>query len=445
MYKFVDIVSCFESLEDRNIVTLSKLYDNKEFLQTTISDMILRHLKPESFENKNVLLKPNWVKHSANELDEICLRTNDNFLLALLEIILTYKPKSILIGDAPIQGCNWDKVVTVKLVEAIEKLAEQYNIPVRIKDFRRVIFNPDKNNPVKDRNPLSEYIIFDLGKKSYLEPITTNEKNLFRVTDYNPDRLAESHHPGVHKYCITKELFDADIVISVPKVKSHQKTGITAALKNLVGVNGDKDFLPHHRIGSVNAGGDCYPDKNIFRTLAERILDFANRHQGQNVYWFARKLTSVLWRFSNPKSVHNLGAGWHGNDTTWRMVLDLNLIALYGSVDGTISDIPQRQLFSLCDGIIGGQGDGPLFPEPLELGVVSFTNHSGMNDIVMATLMGFDTRKIAMLNEIDQLIKKDNILMSWNKKPIIRTSLNNFTIKAKASPGWEGYVNIKNK
>ena len=30
---------------------------------------------------------------------------------------------------------------------------------------------------------------------------------------------------------------DADIVISLPKIKSHQKTGITGAIKNLVGIN----------------------------------------------------------------------------------------------------------------------------------------------------------------------------------------------------------------
>lgn len=441
MDKFVDIVSCFESKEDRNIVTLSKLYDNKEFLQTTISKMILRHLQPESFENKNVLLKPNWVKHSANDLDEICLRTNDNFLLALLEIILTYKPKSILVGDAPIQGCNWDRVVTLKLVEAIEKLSEQYNIPVRIRDFRRVVFNPDKNNPVKDRNPLSEYVIFDLGKKSYLEPISKGDKNIFRVTDYNPDRLAESHRSGVHKYCITKELFDADIVISVPKVKTHQKTGITAALKNLVGVNGDKDFLPHHRIGGIKNGGDCYPGSNLFRKYAELSLDFANRNQGNKLYWFARKLTSLLWRVSRPQNVHHLGAAWHGNDTTWRMVLDLNKIALFGKADGSISDTVQRHVFSLCDGIIGGQGDGPLKPEPLALGVISFTNYSGINDIAMASLMGFDTNKIAMLKELDNISRDESVQLSWNGIQINRTKLLNFVIKAKASPGWEGFVN----
>ena len=440
MDRFVDIVSCFESKEDRNIVTLSELYDNKEFLRATISEMILRHLKPESFENKNVLLKPNWVKHSANETDKICLRTNDNFLLALLEIVLTYKPTSILIGDAPIQGCNWDKVVTSDLIEQIEELAEQYKIPVRIKDFRRVVFNPEKNNPIKDRNPLSDYVIFDLGKESYLEPISRGDKNIFRVTDYNPDRLAESHQSGVHKYCITKDLFVADIVISIPKVKTHQKAGITAALKNLVGVNGDKDFLPHHRIGGVENGGDCYPGSNLFRKYAELSLDFTNRNQGNKIYWFARKLTSLLWMVSRPKNIHHLGAAWYGNDTTWRMVLDLNKIALYGKADGSISASVQRDVFSLCDGIIGGQGDGPLKPEPLALGVISFTSHSGSNDIAMATMMGFDTNKIAMLKEINKSKDKDNVDLFWNGKSSNILDIKNFEIKAKAAPGWEDYL-----
>jgi len=437
MEKFVDLVSCFTSNENRSIDKLSKLYANESYLKETISNLIFRRLNFDNFHGKRVMLKPNWVKHSANEADEICLCTNDQFILALLEVVLECKPASVLIGDAPIQGCNWDKVVTAELLAKIADLSEKHKIPVIVKDFRRRVFNPDKNNPVMDRNPLSEYIIFDLEKRSFLEPITTADKNLFRVNDYHPDRLAESHRPGVHKYCITKELFDADIVISVPKVKSHQKTGITAALKNLVGVNGDKDYLPHHRVGSVDNGGDCYPNKNIFRTLAESCLDFANRHQGEKVYWFARKLTSILWRFSRPNAMHNLGAAWHGNDTTWRMVFDLNLITIYGTADGKISDTPQRQLFSLCDGIVGGQGNGPLFPEPLELGVISFTNHSGMNDKALALLMGFDTSKITMLREIDQLIKTGNISLTWNKNLINCSNLNQFYIKAKAAPGWQ--------
>ena len=440
MDQFVDIIACFDSTNNRTIESLSKLYENQELLQKSITKIIQKHLKPENFENKKVLLKPNWVKHSVNEKDEICLRTNDNFLVALLEVVLKHKPASVLIGDAPIQGCQWEKVVTPILVERIEKLAIKYNVRVKIKDFRRVVFNPNKNNPTKDRSPLTDYVIFDLGKESYLEPITNANKNLFRVTDYNPDRLAESHRQGVHKYCITKELFEADIVISLPKVKTHQKAGITAALKNLVGVNGDKDYLPHHRVGGIGKGGDCYPGNNLFRFWAEMALDFANRHQGKILYWAGRKTASAFWQLSFPNKLHHLGSGWYGNDTTWRMVLDLNKIAIFGNADGTISKTPQRQLFSLCDGIIGGQGDGPLRPEPLALGIISFTNHSGVNDLAMATLMGFDTQKIAMLREVNNLSKKEKVDVFWKGTSTKITDLNQYAIKTQASPGWDDYI-----
>ncbi len=69
-----------------------------------------------------------------------------------------------------------------------------------------------------------------------------------------------------------------------------------------------------------------------------------------------------MWKLSFPKKVHYLVAGWYGNDTAWRMVIDLNKIAIYGKQDGTISKTPQLQPHSLCDEIIGGQGDWPLNP-----------------------------------------------------------------------------------
>jgi len=433
---FVDIIPVYVSEHDRTIEKLSELYNNHEFLQKSISNLITKHFPPEIMKEKRILLKPNWVKQSINETDEICLRTHDNFLLATLEIVLKFKPASVLIGDAPIQGCKWDKVVTSDLLDKIHSLSKKHNIPVEIKDFRRVAFDPIANKTLKDRNPISDYLIFDLGKESYLEPITDSKKNVFRVTDYNPDQLAESHRPGVHKYCITKELFNADIIISLPKVKTHQKVGITAALKNLVGVNGDKDFLPHHRIGSSEHGGDCYPGNNFFRSSSEYALDFANRRQGKFLYLLTRKISGVLWRLSFPGHEHNLGAGWHGNDTTWRMVLDLNKIAIYGNVDGTLTKQPQRQLFSLCDGIIGGQGDGPLRPEPLALGVISLTNHSGMNDLAMATLMEFEIKKISMLNEVFKSCYKQAINLTWNNSNVKLSNLDNFSLKTNAPPGW---------
>jgi uncharacterized protein (DUF362 family) len=436
---FVDIMPVFSSDNERNVNSLNEVYKNTAYLNQAISTLIGRHINPDSIKGKNVLLKPNWVKHSLIETDDNCLRTNNNFLLAVIEVILQNKPESMLVGDAPIQGCKWDKVLTNSFLSEIESLSKKYNIPVRIKDFRRVTFDPSKNQVDKNRSSISEYVIFDVGKDSYLEPITNDKKNLFRVNNYDPDRLAESHRAGVHKYCITKELFEADIIFSLPKVKTHQKAGITAALKNLVGLNGDKDYLPHHRIGGTEIGGDCYPGKNKFRFWSELALDFANRRQGKISYWFGLRVAGVCWRLSFPKNEHQLSAGWYGNDTTWRMVMDLNKIAIFGNADGTLSTQPRRQVFSLCDGIIGGQGDGPLNPEPMPLGVISFTNYSGANDLVLGTLMGLEIDKIPLLKSFSSFEKIKNTEINWNNKPVDLVTLKAKSIMAKLPPGWQEY------
>lgn len=440
---FVNIETLFERDSDRTISSLANVYENRQQIKEVICRIGKGVLDNEDLiKGKRIFLKPNWVVHDRQKNDNICLRTNNNFILAVVEIILERKPGAILISDAPIQGCDWDKVVNQDFLEAIGFLSEISSIPIVIKDLRRVTFDPEKNDLNKERNPISDYVIFDLGKDSYLEPITTG-KNIFRVNNYDPDRLAESHSKGVHKYCITKELFDSDLVISLPKVKTHQKTGITGALKNLVGINGDKDYLPHHRVGGVGYGGDCYPGKNALRRLSEWTLDNGNRRLGKRSYWFWTFISAVLWKISNPKNVHHLSAAWYGNDTTWRMVMDLNRIAVYGQKDGSLSGAPQRRLYSLCDGIVGGQGNGPLWPDPLALGIISFTNNSFMNDICMATLMNFDVGKISLLRTALMLTKNKNIEIKLNGRNINYSELSAYSIITTSPPGWTNYLNEK--
>lgn len=440
MKNFIKIETLFTEELDRKVADLSKIYVNKKFLKEKIESVGNGFLDNKNIiGGKRILLKPNWVTHNRKPIDELCLRTHDSFILASLEVILENKPASIVIGDAPIQGCNWEKMLSKDFYVSVDELSKKHSIPIIIKDFRRVTFNPELNNPVKERNPLSDYVIFDLGENSFLEPISS-EKNIFRVTSYDPDRLGESHRKGVHKYCITKELFEADIVISLPKVKTHQKAGITAALKNLVGINGDKDFLPHHRVGGVGFGGDCYPGKSILRRFSEYALDNANRKQGKRAYWYWFYLSLFLWRISNPKNVHQIAAGWYGNDTTWRMVMDLNRVTVYGKKDGSLSDKPQRLIFSLCDGIIGGQGDGPLNPTPLPLGIVCFSNDSNLTDICLAYLIRFDIDKIPLIRNALKHIEKKRIKVVLNGNEIMFETLSNYSIKTIPPPGWINYL-----
>lgn len=439
---FVRIESVFTDKMSRTVEELSKVYANNILLKEKINSAIKGILDSKDVRGKKILIKPNWVVHNRKDNDEICLRTNDSFLLSALEILLQNKPASIIIGDAPIQGCRWDSMLRPQFIKSIEALSNKYSVRVTIEDFRRVTFDPSQNNPNTEINPLSNYIIFDLGINSYLEPISST-KNIFRVNDYDPDRLAESHTLGKHKYCITKELFEADLVISMPKIKTHQKAGITGALKNIVGLNGDKDYLPHHRIGGTGFGGDCYPGKNLLRRTAEWLLDNANRHQGEIAYRYLQVASKIIWKLLLPQKMHHLGASWYGNDTVWRMVMDLNKIAVFGKKDGTLSNEPQRELYSLCDGIIGGQGDGPLNPTPLALGVISFSNNSSMNDICMATLMDFDIQKISLLNAASKYIQDHNIELTLNGVKIDLTALSNISIRTNTPLGWSNHMSKK--
>jgi len=443
MDSFVVIKTVFKDNGDRTIEKLAMLYDDLSRLKELLSELIDKNLPIEKVFGKKVLLKPNWVLHSKRPNDELCLRTHDNFLLTALVIILEKKPAKVTIGDAPIQGCDWDKMRSPDFYKQINELSQIYSIPIEIKDFRRKTFNPAKNNPTTQRLPLSDYVIFDLGNESFLDPISRQGKNNFRVTNYNPDRLAISHTKGKHQYCITKELFDADLVISMPKIKTHQKTGMTGALKNLVGVNGDKDFLPHHRIGGTGFGGDCYPGKSYMRLWSELALDQANRNQGKRIFWFWTKVGSILWKLNKLQKTYNIAAGWYGNDTTWRMVMDINKIALFGKSDGSLSKEPQRELYSLCDGIIGGQGDGPLLPEPLPLGIICFANHSGLTDICMATLMGFYFQKISLLAKVNESINYNKIKLSLNDHAIKLDKLKEHATSTLPSPGWVEYLKSK--
>ena len=53
---------------------------------------------------------------------------------------------------------------------------------------------------------------------------------------------------------------------------------------------------------------------------------------------------------------------WHGNDTIWRTIVDLNKILFFSKKDGFLSNEIQRKYFAIVDGIIGGEGNGPHFP-----------------------------------------------------------------------------------
>jgi uncharacterized protein (DUF362 family) len=394
-----------------------------------------------------VLVKPNWVLHenySGAGLD--CLVTHPDFLLAMLGEIFRAKPGRVVIGDAPIQGCDFNALVPERWRKAVADLA---TCPVEIVDFRRTKVRKKGLTGGQDRDmrPEQRYVLFDLKGDSLLEPVSVPE-NRFRITMYDPKQLADRHKPGRHQYLLCREPFEADVILNLPKLKTHKKAGITAALKNVVGLNGNKEYLPHHRVGGTADGGDCYPGFAPLKRVAEFCLDEANRKIGTENYskWIKRsdKLLGLQRKFGDGE----IEGGWHGNDTVWRMTLDLNRLLLYGRADGTISDTPMRKIYSITDGIIAGEGEGPLAPFPVPLGIVTFASSSVFADLTHSILMGFDPNKISLVREafgsyrypLTTLSPERCEIRYKRNKLSMQEAEELFGISFRPPRGWEGHI-----
>ena len=102
--------------------------------------------------------------------------------------------------------------------------------------------------------------------------------------------------------------------------------------------------------------------------------------------------------FGSTKQVIRSG-NWYGNDTTWRMALDLNRCLFYGNADGTLKSVSSKRYYSVLDGIVGMEGDGPMQGDPVNTNVIIAGSDPVAVDIVASRVMGFDWRKIPVIRE----------------------------------------------
>ncbi|MCZ6464237.1 MAG: DUF362 domain-containing protein, partial [Proteobacteria bacterium] len=271
---------------------------------------------------------------------------------------------------------------------------------------------------------------------------------------YDPEPTSEHHRDGRHEYLLSETVLSADLVVNLPKLKTHKKTGVTLALKNLVGINGDKNWLPHHSLGSPAEGGDEYPEPRALDRWRSRALDWARpwlqRGQGLPLFRLARRIESVT------RGDEFVRAGnWHGNRTTWRMCLDLNRCFYYSDARGFWPDAPAptRHALTVLDGIVAGEDAGPLAPRDRPLGVViAGTDPLGV-DLAAVRLMGFDEERIPKLREamadeklrVTAVRRPDDVVVNEVDVEDFRTRERRLVeLDADspflAHPGWRGHV-----
>jgi len=348
-----------------------------------------------------VVVKPNWVMHeNRGPWGLEPLVTDPALIRAVVDGVLAAGPSRVVVGDAPLQGCDLERLLSET---ALDRWAAdlQTRAPafVGLEDFRRTTcaFRYGVRMAHEDRRPEDDFVLFDLGAESLLEPITDG-RGSFRVTQYDPGQLQKTHAPGRHCYLVARAIIDADVVVNLPKLKTHCKAGITSALKNLVGINGNKEFLPHHRLGGSSHGGDCYPGGSVLKRVIELALDQSNLAGSVGTRAFAWSATGdvlgrILQRTGDEIGVEG---AWSGNDTVWRTCLDLNRVLHYGRSDGTLAETPQRRVLHIADAMVAGQGDGPLAAEPLPLELLLGGGNPAAMDWVGAHLLGYDPRRVAL-------------------------------------------------
>lgn len=350
----------------------------------------------------SVVVKPNWVMHAnLGAVDDWeCLVTHPSLVEAICRYVLKAAPRRLTVGDAPVQGCDFDRMMDrTGTREALARLPAG-NTVVDVRDFRLVSLDEAEGyaQHASTTRTAADYVRFDLAADSLLESITSAERP-FRVTMYDPKALDDTHRPGRHCYLVAREIIEADLVVNVPKLKTHKKSGITGALKNLVGINGHKAFLPHHRKGGGADGGDAYPGRSSWKAWAEDTYDAANRLEGGAIKTALFRSAAAMERASVAigGAVPGVEGSWHGNDTVWRMSLDLQRLLVHGRLDGTLDDRPQRAILSVTDAVIAGEGEGPLAPDPCPLGVVTFGANPAAVEWVHAELMGLDPERIPIV------------------------------------------------
>lgn len=348
-----------------------------------------------------IVVKPNWVLHrNMGPSGTDCLVTHASVLRAVLDYVFLAKPREVVLGDAPIQGCDFGALINLGVNTVVDFFLREQR-PIRLVDFRQTVLRQDDARPLfeENRRPLDEYRLVDLGVRSMLEPLSSDARK-FRVTMYDPRRMWDNHGPGVHRYLIAKDVLQADLIVNVPKLKTHKKAGITSSLKNLVGVVGNKDFLPHHRKGAANCGGDNYERFSMLKSLTEAILDIANRHLHRPVLYAACSRLAYYLLVMDKKmgGSGDVEGSWYANDTVWRMCLDLNRILLWCGFDGRLRDVPQRAELSVMDAVIAGQGDGPLKPDSLLMGKVLAALNPAAGDWIATLLMGLNPHRIPIVN-----------------------------------------------
>ena len=354
---------------------------------------------------ETVFIKPNMIAHKhALRDDWEYVITHGSVIRAVVDYVyIALQGRGrIQIGDGPQTDSKWDLITERMGLDAVRKLyAEQKQFEIELIDLRDEHWIEQDGiytDRIKLKGDPAGKSLFDLGANSMFAEFDGRDK-IYYGAYYDVDETNRHHSGGKHEYEVSNSPLAADVFINIPKLKTHKKCGLTVNLKSLVGINANKNCLPHYIIGSPETGGDQF-DKLRARGRLENTLVLSVKRRllknSRAVQTAARRLKKLAYRiFGGTEEVVRSG-NWHGNDTVWRMCLDLNRILLYGRPGGKFVGDPKK-FFSLVDGIVAMEGNGPVAGDARSAGLIIAGDNPVAVDAVCARLMGFDENKLPLV------------------------------------------------
>ncbi len=458
----------FSPASNSAYAALRKLFVELDFDRENYGTKKWNPLKNLISPGMTVVLKPNFVRswHSERK-NPYSMITHPSVLRAICDycrIALEGKGK-IIIADAPQYDGNWAELLKLTKLERIAEFFQANSeIEFEIRDLRpywsRRRHFPSMVEPLE--GDLQGTLKVNLGDESHLSSHGKPEKLYGAV--YHRQETVKNHTGEKQIYEVSRTVMEADVVICVPKLKTHKKVGVTMNIKGLVGICTNKNLIVHYTLGLPSEGGDQYPP-NHFTPMEERLIkterwmyDTFLAKQSVPLEYLHRSIYWIHGKFIKPfgigvdKKKRLLDVGnWYGNDSAWRMSVDLLKLFLYSDGDGNLQQTQKRRIFSIIDGIVGGENKGPLEPDPVESNVLIASENLLAADIVGTRLMGFDPLKIKMFTS---LMNDEN----WNfgvknfSDIEVKTSVEewrncltdkkNKFLNYKPYPGWVNHIEI---
>jgi uncharacterized protein (DUF362 family) len=383
---------------------------DKENIETSDWNPLGHIIKP----GNTVFIKPNFVDHRHRFNDDIwSVITHPSVIRATADYAaLALKGSGkIIIGDNPHVDANFEIIKHLCSLDIIADIYRKQGIQCEVVDLRKWHMPDLKYYGFKEgRIPLAGdqhgTTKLNLGIKSYLNnrvPI------LFHGTYTDRYETIKHHIFHRHEYAFSNSILSADVYLSIPKLKSHAKVGATLNIKGLIGTISEKNTLVHWSIGYPLLGGDEYPPPEKVRdyfklyfqhlllsTVPSKLYFSLRNYFNKNI--IGKTYNTIIDTEYQKRKM--LRGAWEGNDTTWRMTADV--------YNAFVKDITgfrkkrgwQYKGFSVVDGIVGGDTDGPHYPHRVKSGVIVSGEDFLAVDATCARLMDYDIDIIRYLKAL---------------------------------------------